>query len=258
MVVLPGVVIFLVFVLENVEADTFFCFTSLMGEIMNNFIKTLDGADVGIVGNMTRLNLLLKEKVRVMLPAHEPKTLYRLNLRFHHTHVLIWVDFSRFHDCLLCLTGPAAVGKHGREEIAPAVLQLPLDHSVALAGVSAAWYERIFPPFMSLFYLGLGRCVSVMGLIVCRQQALRVSDIHMLCHAHVRNSTSGVAARILTYFQAGERGGADWRIWRQSEAAAVVPSSWHQCYYCACKGPSKCSACACVVPNMPVWVRLEV
>jgi hypothetical protein len=31
-----------------------------MGEVMNNFIKTLDGADVGISGLIARLNQLLK------------------------------------------------------------------------------------------------------------------------------------------------------------------------------------------------------
>ncbi len=36
------------------------------------------------------------------------------------------------------------MGELGREEIAPAVLQLPLDHPVALAGVSATWYARVF------------------------------------------------------------------------------------------------------------------
>ncbi len=73
---MPSLLIFCC-LLENVEADTFFCFTSLMGEIMNNFIKTLDGADVGIVGNMTKLNLLLKEKVHGMLPATRASHTYQ-------------------------------------------------------------------------------------------------------------------------------------------------------------------------------------
>jgi len=47
---------------KNAEADTFFCFTSVMGEIMNNFIKTLDKADVGIMGTIQKLNKLLKQK----------------------------------------------------------------------------------------------------------------------------------------------------------------------------------------------------
>ena len=33
---------------ENVEADAFFCFTNLMSEIRDNFIKTLDDSACGI------------------------------------------------------------------------------------------------------------------------------------------------------------------------------------------------------------------
>lgn len=47
---------------DGYEADVFHCFTVVMGEVMNNFIKTLDGADVGITGLIARLNLLLKER----------------------------------------------------------------------------------------------------------------------------------------------------------------------------------------------------
>ena len=36
------------FFTENVEADAFFCFTNLMSEIRDNFIKTLDDSACGI------------------------------------------------------------------------------------------------------------------------------------------------------------------------------------------------------------------
>ena len=45
---------------ENAEADSFFCFTHLMSEIMNNFCKTLDRSNVGISASMHKLNSLLK------------------------------------------------------------------------------------------------------------------------------------------------------------------------------------------------------
>lgn len=47
--------------LEHAEADTFFCFTGLMSEIRDFFIKTLDESEMGINGLMNRLMLKLKE-----------------------------------------------------------------------------------------------------------------------------------------------------------------------------------------------------
>jgi len=46
---------------EHAEADTFFCFTGLMSEIRDFFIKTLDESEMGIYGLMNRLMLKLKE-----------------------------------------------------------------------------------------------------------------------------------------------------------------------------------------------------
>ena len=46
--------------MEHAEADAFFCFTSLMSEIMNNFCKSLDGSEMGIKANMLKLNRLLR------------------------------------------------------------------------------------------------------------------------------------------------------------------------------------------------------
>mmetsp|Transcript_6766 Transcript_6766/g.11814 ORF Transcript_6766/g.11814 Transcript_6766/m.11814 type:complete len:319 (-) Transcript_6766:63-1019(-) len=46
----------------DAEADAFFVFTSLMAEVMNNFIKTLDKSDVGVHAEMRNMNELLKAK----------------------------------------------------------------------------------------------------------------------------------------------------------------------------------------------------
>jgi TBC1 domain family member 13 len=47
---------------EHCEADAFFCFTNVMSEIMNNFIKTLDKSDLGIVGKMRDMTTILMQK----------------------------------------------------------------------------------------------------------------------------------------------------------------------------------------------------
>ncbi|XP_074655060.1 TBC1 domain family member 13-like isoform X2 [Tubulanus polymorphus] len=46
----------------HAEADAFFCFTNLMGEIRDNFIKSLDDSEHGIGNLMKSLMALLKEK----------------------------------------------------------------------------------------------------------------------------------------------------------------------------------------------------
>ncbi|CAG0883784.1 unnamed protein product [Cyprideis torosa] len=45
---------------EHAESDTFFCFTQLMSEIRDFFIKSLDRTSVGILGLIHRLDTLLK------------------------------------------------------------------------------------------------------------------------------------------------------------------------------------------------------
>ncbi|EDV39702.1 uncharacterized protein Dana_GF10155 [Drosophila ananassae] len=47
---------------EHAEADCFFCFTALMSEIRDFFIKTLDDAEGGIKCMMARLSNMLKDK----------------------------------------------------------------------------------------------------------------------------------------------------------------------------------------------------
>ncbi|KAG8554954.1 hypothetical protein GDO81_003939 [Engystomops pustulosus] len=47
---------------EHAEADTFFCFTNLMAEIRDNFIKSLDDSQCGITAKMERVYSTLKEE----------------------------------------------------------------------------------------------------------------------------------------------------------------------------------------------------
>ncbi|XP_051892730.1 TBC1 domain family member 13 isoform X1 [Pristis pectinata] len=47
---------------EHAEADTFFCFTNLMSEIRDNFIKSLDDSQCGITCKMEKVYSTLKEK----------------------------------------------------------------------------------------------------------------------------------------------------------------------------------------------------
>ncbi|KAJ7307974.1 hypothetical protein JRQ81_008472 [Phrynocephalus forsythii] len=47
---------------EHAEADTFFCFTNLMSEIRDNFIKSLDDSQCGITYKMEKVYSTLKEK----------------------------------------------------------------------------------------------------------------------------------------------------------------------------------------------------
>lgn len=48
--------------LEHAEADTFFCFSNLMAEIQDNFIKSLDDSQCGITYKMEKVYSTLKEK----------------------------------------------------------------------------------------------------------------------------------------------------------------------------------------------------
>ena len=46
---------------EHVEADCFFAFTILMGEVRDCFIKVLDDSDSGIKARVTHLNNILRK-----------------------------------------------------------------------------------------------------------------------------------------------------------------------------------------------------
>lgn len=47
---------------EHAEADTFFCFTNLMSENRDNFIKSLDDSQCGITYKMESVYAMLKDK----------------------------------------------------------------------------------------------------------------------------------------------------------------------------------------------------
>lgn len=64
---------------SKAESQAFFCFMNLMSEIMNNFIKTLDGSEVGIVKQIENLSVLLQEKDPQLWKDFEKK---KLNLQF--------------------------------------------------------------------------------------------------------------------------------------------------------------------------------
>lgn len=49
-----------IFLIEHAEADTFFCFTNLMSEIRDFFIKSLDEAEFGINSMMGKLTTQVK------------------------------------------------------------------------------------------------------------------------------------------------------------------------------------------------------
>ena len=57
--------------IEHAEADTFFCFTNLMSEIRDFFIKSLDEAEFGINSMMSKLTTQVK--------ANDPEVWMRLN-----------------------------------------------------------------------------------------------------------------------------------------------------------------------------------
>lgn len=50
------------FITEHAEADCFYCFTALMAEIRDFFIKTLDDSEGGIKNMMKRLSEMLRLK----------------------------------------------------------------------------------------------------------------------------------------------------------------------------------------------------
>eukprot|EP00743_Colponemidia_sp_Colp-15_P004322 GILK01004662.1.p1 GENE.GILK01004662.1~~GILK01004662.1.p1 ORF type:complete len:427 (-),score=50.89 GILK01004662.1:40-1275(-) len=47
---------------EHAEADAFFCFTTLMGEVKDSFLRSLDSTESGIRGRITQLNQFLRRK----------------------------------------------------------------------------------------------------------------------------------------------------------------------------------------------------
>ena len=78
-------------VLEHAEADTFFCFTNLMSDIRDFFIKTLDEAESGINGMMQKFMTKIKQcdpKIHGRLQDQDIKPQY---FSFRHVYNLILI-----------------------------------------------------------------------------------------------------------------------------------------------------------------------
>lgn len=90
----------------HAEADTFFCFTHLMGDIQDGFVKRLDNTEVGIQARIKNLNELLK-KIDKQLWAHLEK--HNVNPQFYSLRwlmLLLTQEFEmsevfRLWDCLI-------------------------------------------------------------------------------------------------------------------------------------------------------------
>ncbi|XP_062516273.1 TBC1 domain family member 13-like [Corticium candelabrum] len=87
------------------EPDTFYCFTSLMSEIRDNFIKTLDDSACGIGAMMVQMMLMLKEADFELWTALETKQLKPQFFAFRWLTLLLSQEFFlpdviRFWDSL--------------------------------------------------------------------------------------------------------------------------------------------------------------
>lgn len=71
----------LLYCAEHAEADTFFCFTNLMSENRDNFIKSLDDSQCGITYKMESVYSMLKDK--------DLELYLKLVLWSLHTHFLL-------------------------------------------------------------------------------------------------------------------------------------------------------------------------
>ncbi|XP_055631516.1 TBC1 domain family member 13 [Toxorhynchites rutilus septentrionalis] len=78
---------------QYAEADCFFCFTALMGEIRDFFIKTLDESEGGIKGMMARLSNMLKEKDGEVWTKLKDQELYPQYYSFRWLTLLLSQEF---------------------------------------------------------------------------------------------------------------------------------------------------------------------
>lgn len=75
------------------EADCFFCFTLLMGEIRDFFIKTLDDSETGIKNMMAKLLALLQEKDKDVWQRLRDQELYPQYYSFRWITLLLSQEF---------------------------------------------------------------------------------------------------------------------------------------------------------------------
>lgn len=79
--------------IEYAEADSFFCFTALMSEIRDFFIKTLDESEGGIKQKMAQLSALLKEKDAEVWHRLEQQNLYPQYYSFRWLTLILSQEF---------------------------------------------------------------------------------------------------------------------------------------------------------------------
>lgn len=78
---------------QYAEADCFFCFTALMGEIRDFFIKTLDESEGGIKFMMARLSNMLKDKDQEVWNRLRDQELYPQYYSFRWLTLLLSQEF---------------------------------------------------------------------------------------------------------------------------------------------------------------------
>lgn len=78
---------------RHAEADCFFCFTALMGEIRDFFIKTLDESEDGIKAMMAKLSNMLKEKDYEIWARLRDQELYPQYYSFRWLTLLLSQEF---------------------------------------------------------------------------------------------------------------------------------------------------------------------
>jgi len=83
---------------EHAEADTFFCFTNLMGEIRDFFIKTLDEAEFGINSMMSKLtNQVRVNDPEVWLRLHQQELCPQYYSFRYCTSMIITLHYKILH-----------------------------------------------------------------------------------------------------------------------------------------------------------------
>lgn len=79
---------------EHAECDTFFCFTNLMAEIRDNFIKTLDNSQMGIGGSMDKVTALIKFCDRTLWDQLDKQQIKQEYYLFRWITLLLSQEFS--------------------------------------------------------------------------------------------------------------------------------------------------------------------
>ncbi|XP_015775097.1 PREDICTED: TBC1 domain family member 13-like isoform X1 [Acropora digitifera] len=79
---------------EHVEADAFFCFTNLMSEIRDNFIKSLDDSACGIGNMMKNVRTLLKERDPLLFAYLEEQQMRPQFYSFRWLTLLLSQEFA--------------------------------------------------------------------------------------------------------------------------------------------------------------------